>query len=250
MHVAAWGCPTFSCLESSRANAVPACKWIAGSQPLTLSGESCPSAQQQVLGSTAAADDLPTCTLLQAGLESVAPTEITLSPRPEDAPISVTCFSAPRRLRRLSPERHGGLALANGGLPSPVPEERPEAAMQFVGVLYLLIHSSVLLFLPMRHHCPRSAECILVPAIKVHCKGVQRQMAQLWHIIGSGSLCFHRLAAGPAGRHQEPAAEPGPGAASRPGSAPGPEASVSLTPHRQGFVDDQARYKHPAVRRG
>jgi hypothetical protein len=100
-------------------------------------------------------------------VESVAPTEITLSPRPEDAPMSVTTFSRPRRLRRGSPESHAALSLANGGLPSPVPEERPEAAMQFVGVLYLLISLSIWLLLPMRRRCPRSAECMLVPAIKV-----------------------------------------------------------------------------------
>lgn len=97
----------------------------------------------------------------------MAPTEITLSPRPEDALMSVTSFSRPRRLRRGSPESHAVLSLASGGLPSPVPEERPEAAMQFVGVLYLLIPFSILLLLPMRHRCPRSAERMLVPAIKV-----------------------------------------------------------------------------------
>ena len=60
--------------------------------------------------------------------------------------MSVTSFSRPRRLRQGSPESHAALLLANGGLPSPVPEERPEAAMQFVGVLYPLISFLHLVF--------------------------------------------------------------------------------------------------------
>ena len=106
------------------------------------------SAAEQVHGQVhliqTAEQQVTACHLvLQAGLESVAPTEITLSPRPDDTHFSVTSFSRPRRLRRGSPEQGAVLSLANGGLPSPVPEERPEAAMQFVGVCPML-----------RHDCP------------------------------------------------------------------------------------------------
>jgi hypothetical protein len=59
---------------------------------------------------------------------SLARTEITLSPRPEDLLVSVASPSRVRKLRRGSPDAFASLA---GGLPSPVPEERLSTDVQF-----------------------------------------------------------------------------------------------------------------------